>query len=38
VVRPHWNDGVVVKRLLDLGFYNFLFPYVQSADEARRRR
>jgi 2-dehydro-3-deoxyglucarate aldolase len=36
VVRPHWNDGVVVKRLLDIGFYNFLFPYVESADEARR--
>ena len=36
VVRPHWNDGVVVKRLLDIGFFNFIFPYVQSADEARR--
>lgn len=36
VVRPHWNDGVVVKRLLDLGFYNFIFPFVQSAEEARR--
>jgi 2-dehydro-3-deoxyglucarate aldolase len=36
VVRPQWNDGVVVKRLLDIGFFNFLFPYVQSADEARR--
>jgi 2-dehydro-3-deoxyglucarate aldolase len=35
-VRPHWNDGVVVKRLLDIGFFNFIFPYVQSADEARR--
>lgn len=36
VVRPHWNDGVVVKRLLDVGFFNFLFPFIQSADEARR--
>ena len=36
VVRPHWNDGVVVKRLLDIGFFNFLFPYIQSAEEARR--
>jgi 2-dehydro-3-deoxyglucarate aldolase len=36
VVRPHWNDGVVVKRLLDIGFFNFIFPHVQSADEARR--
>lgn len=36
VVRPHANDGVVVKRLLDIGFFNFIFPYVQSPDEARR--
>ena len=36
VVRPHANDGVVVKRLLDIGFFNFIFPYVQSADEACR--
>jgi 2-dehydro-3-deoxyglucarate aldolase len=36
MVRPPWNDAVVVKRLLDIGFANFLFPYVQSADEARR--
>jgi 2-dehydro-3-deoxyglucarate aldolase len=36
VVRPHWNDGVVVKRLLDIGFFNFIFPCVQSAEEARR--
>jgi 2-dehydro-3-deoxyglucarate aldolase len=36
VVRPHANDGVVVKRLLDLGFFNFIFPYVQAAEEARR--
>lgn len=36
VVRPHWNDGVVVKRLLDIGFFNFLFPFVQTVDEARR--
>ena len=36
VVRPHWNDGVVVKRLLDSGVFNFIFPYVQSAAEARR--
>ncbi|MDE1985107.1 MAG: 2-dehydro-3-deoxyglucarate aldolase [Alphaproteobacteria bacterium] len=36
VVRPPWNDAVVIKRLLDIGFYNFLIPFVQSADEARR--
>lgn len=36
IVRPQWNDGVVVKRLLDIGFYNFLFPYIQSGEEACR--
>jgi 2-dehydro-3-deoxyglucarate aldolase len=36
VVRPPWNDTVVIKRLLDAGFHNFLIPYVESADEARR--
>lgn len=35
VVRPSWNDSVEIKRLLDAGFYNFLIPFVQSADEAR---
>src|SRR5512134_601785 len=36
VVRPPWNDTVVIKRLLDAGFHNFLVPFVESADEARR--
>ena len=36
VVRPPWNDAVVIKRLLDAGFYNFLIPFVESADDARR--
>jgi len=36
VVRPPWNDTVTLKRLLDAGFYNFLIPFVQSADDARR--
>lgn len=35
VVRPQWNDAVVIKRLLDAGFYNFLVPYVETAEEAR---
>ena len=26
VVRPPWNDAVIIKRLLDAGFYNFLIP------------
>jgi len=36
VVRVPWNDPVVVKRLLDQGARSFLFPFVQSAEEARR--
>jgi 2-dehydro-3-deoxyglucarate aldolase len=35
VVRPPVNEPVIVKRLLDAGFHNVLFPFVQSADEAR---
>src|SRR5512138_2435031 len=26
MVRPQWNDAVLLKRLLDLGVYNFLIP------------
>lgn len=36
VVRPQSNDTVVIKRLLDSGFHNFLIPFVESADDARR--
>jgi 2-dehydro-3-deoxyglucarate aldolase len=36
VVRPSWNNPVELKRLLDAGFYNFLIPFVESADEAAR--
>lgn len=35
-VRPQWNDTVMIKRLLDIGFYNFVIPYVECADDARR--
>jgi 2-dehydro-3-deoxyglucarate aldolase len=34
VVRPPSNEPVVIKRLLDAGFSNFLIPYVESAQEA----
>ncbi len=36
VVRPASNNEVEIKRLLDAGFYNFLIPFVESADQARR--
>jgi len=35
MVRPEWNDPVLVKRLLDLGTPNLLFPMIQSLAEAR---
>jgi 4-hydroxy-2-oxoheptanedioate aldolase len=36
IVRPAWNDAVIIKRLLDVGAQSLLVPYVQSAEEARR--
>ena len=36
IVRPAWNDAVIIKRLLDVGTQCLLVPYVQSAEEARR--
>lgn len=35
VVRPAWNDAVLIKRYLDMGAQTLLLPYVQNADEAR---
>jgi len=35
VVRPPCNEPVVIKRLLDIGFHNFLLPCVATADQAR---
>lgn len=35
VVRPPWNDTVVIKRLLDAGCHNFLIPFVETAEQAR---
>jgi 4-hydroxy-2-oxoheptanedioate aldolase len=35
VVRPPWNDAVLIKRLLDIGVQTLLIPFVQTADEAR---
>ncbi|MFP5394444.1 MAG: aldolase/citrate lyase family protein, partial [Gammaproteobacteria bacterium] len=36
VVRPPWNDTIAFKGLLDVGVQNFLVPFVQTAEEARR--
>ena len=34
IVRPAWNDKVLIKRYLDVGAMTFLVPYVQNAAEA----
>lgn len=34
IVRPAWNDKVLIKRILDLGAQTLLIPFVQNADEA----
>ena len=34
VVRPAWNDKVLVKRYLDVGAQSLLIPYVQTVEEA----
>lgn len=36
VTRVPWNDMVMVKRALDAGAQSLMFPFVQSAEEAKR--
>jgi 4-hydroxy-2-oxoheptanedioate aldolase len=36
IVRPPWNDAVMIKRFLDAGAQSLLVPMIQNADEARR--
>jgi 2-dehydro-3-deoxyglucarate aldolase/4-hydroxy-2-oxoheptanedioate aldolase len=36
IVRPPWNDMVMIKRALDAGAQTLLLPFVQDEDEARR--
>ena len=36
VVRPVWNDPVIVKSLLDLGAPGLLFPMIQTVEEAEK--
>lgn len=36
ITRVPWNDAVMVKRVLDAGARTLMFPFVQSADEARQ--
>jgi 2-dehydro-3-deoxyglucarate aldolase len=34
VVRVPTNEPVIIKRMLDIGFYNFLMPFVETAEQA----
>jgi len=34
IVRPQWNDPVVIKRILDIGAYGVIVPMVGSKEEA----
>ena len=36
VVRPAWNDPVIIKRILDIGAQSLLIPYIESEEEATR--
>lgn len=36
IVRPAWNDTVLIKRILDIGAQSILVPFVQNAEEAKR--
>ncbi|MCP5098785.1 MAG: HpcH/HpaI aldolase/citrate lyase family protein [Chloroflexi bacterium] len=35
IVRPAWNDPVLIKRLLDIGAQTLLLPFVQNGAEAK---
>jgi 4-hydroxy-2-oxoheptanedioate aldolase len=36
IVRPAWNDAVLIKRILDVGAQSLLVPFVQNEEEAKR--
>lgn len=36
IVRPAWNDMVLIKRILDQGAQSLLIPYVETVEEARQ--
>lgn len=36
IVRPAWNDPVLIKRFLDIGVQTLLLPYIQNAAEAEK--
>jgi len=36
LVRPQWNDPVIIKRVLDAGAYGVLIPWVNSKEQAEQ--
>lgn len=36
LVRPQWNDSVIIKRVLDSGAYGVLIPWVNSKEQAEK--
>ena len=34
VIRPAWNDPVLIKRILDIGVQSLLIPFVETAEAA----
>lgn len=36
LVRPQWNDSVIIKRVLDAGAYGVLIPWVNSKEQAEK--
>jgi len=34
IIRPQWNDPVIIKRILDLGAHGIVVPWVNSKEEA----
>ncbi len=35
IIRPAWNDTVLIKRCLDIGAQSLLVPYIQTVEEAK---
>lgn len=35
IIRPPWNEPVIIKRMLDAGASNLLIPFVESVEQAR---
>lgn len=36
LVRPQWNDSVIIKRVLDIGAYGVLIPWVNTKEQAEK--